>query len=152
MIGFLLRLLRTLFIAVLGAAVAAKFLLESNAKPDTEEIDLVNIFGGANLVSSASPFYGGKITNVFGGTVLDLRKATPAPTGVYVDALVVLGGLQVIVPHGWRVAFEATLLAAGYDDSTQPTLEPDSPLVRIGGVVLAGGVSATSRSQIEAVI
>lgn len=106
MLRFIFRLLRLVFIAVLGAALTAKFLLRSHASEETQEIDLVNIFGGEHLVSAADPFFGGKITNVFGGTLLDLRNATPAPTGIYLDILVLFGGLSLVVPHGWRVIFE----------------------------------------------
>jgi hypothetical protein len=151
-IRFLFRLIRLAFVLILGAALAAKFFLESHAEPETQEIDLVNIFGGQNLVSSADPFYGGKITNAFGGTVLDLRKATPAPTGVYLDALIAFGGLELVVPHGWRVSFDGNVVAGGFDDSTMPTSDPDAHLVRIGGMVFAGGIRATTRSQVEAVI
>lgn len=152
MFRLLFKLIRLAFFLILGASVAAKFLLESHAEPETQEIDLVNIFGGQSLVSSASPFYGGKVTNAFGGTVLDLRKATPAPTGIYIDALVVFGGLQVVVPPGWKVVFDGNLTAGGFEDSTQPTDDIEAPMVRIGGIVLFGGIRASTRSQLEAVV
>lgn len=136
---------------ILGAAVLAKFVLRSNATEETQEIDLVNIFGGEHLLSSADPFFGGKITNVFGGTLLDLRKATPAPTGIYLDVLVVFGGLSLVVPHGWRVVFDGTVFGGGFDDATQIPTDPDAPIVRLGGLVAAGGIRATTRSSVEAV-
>jgi hypothetical protein len=148
---FIFRLFRLAFMTILGAAVVAKFVLRSNATEDTQEIDLVNIFGGEHLVSSADPFFGGKITNVFGGTILDLRKATPAPTGIYLDVLVVFGGLSLVVPHGWRVVFDGTVLGGGFDDLTQTPTDPDAPIVRLGGLVTAGGIRATTRSPVEAV-
>jgi len=148
---FIFRLVRIVFVAFLGAALAAKFFLESHAGEETQEIDLVNIFGGQQLVSSASPFFGGKITNAFGGTVLDLRKATPAPTGIYLDVLVAFGGLELVIPYGWRVVFDGTVFAGGFDDSTEPTTDSDAPLLRIGGLVTFGGVRATTRSSVEAV-
>ena len=151
MFRFIFRLLKLAFMSVLGAAVVAKFVLRSNATEETQEIDLVNIFGGEHLVSSADPFFGGKITNVFGGTLLDLRKATPAPTGIYLDVLVVFGGLSLVVPHGWRVVFDGTVLGGGFDDATQTPTDPDAPIVRLGGLVTAGGIRATTRSSVEAV-
>ena len=152
MIRFGFRLLRLLLVAVLGAALAAKFLLESHAEAETEEIDLVNIFGSKELVSSADPFFGGKITNAFGGTLLDLRKATPAPTGIYLDVLVVFGGVELVIPYGWRVVFEGTTFAGGFNDSTDPATDPDVPVVRISGIIALAGVRAASRSQVEAVV
>jgi hypothetical protein len=151
-IRFLFRLIRLLIVAVLGAALAAKFLLESHAEPETEEIDLVNIFGGTELVSSADPFFGGKVTNAFGGTILDLRKATPAPTGIDLDVLVAFGGVELVIPYGWKVIFEGSTYAGGFNDSTEPVDDPDAPVVRISGILCFGGVRAASRPQVEAVI
>jgi hypothetical protein len=148
---FIFRLVRFAFMAILGTALVAKLVLRSNATETTQEIDLVNIFGGEHLVSSAEPFFGGKITNAFGGTILDLRKATPAPTGIYIDALIVFGGLNLVVPHGWRVVFDGSILGGGFDDSTQTTSDPDAPIVRLGGLVVAGGIRAVTRSSVEAV-
>jgi hypothetical protein len=150
MFRFVFRLLRLVVVAVLGTAVAAKLLLESNAEPTTEEIDLVCIFEGQQLSSEASPFYGGKVMTMFGGVVLDLRKATPAPTGIYLDLAVVFGGVSLVVPEGWRVKFEGNLMAAGFSDATRTTADEDVPTVSVTGFVAFGGVQATSKSPIQA--
>lgn len=149
MFKLIFKLFRLAVIAMLGAAVAAKLLLESNAEPGTEEIDLVSIFEGQHLVSEASPFYGGKIMSMFGGVLIDLRKTTPAPTGVFLDLAVVMGGVSLIVPAGWRVRFEGRLMGGGYSDDTRTTAEEDVPTVTVTGFVLMGGVQATTRSPIE---
>ena len=151
MFRFIFKLIRALVIAAVGTALAAKFLLESNAEPTTEEIDLVAVFEGQNLISVADPFYGGKIMTMFGGVLLDLRKATPAPTGIYVDVAIVMGGLQLIVPEGWRVRFEGNVLAGGFSDETRTTADDDVPTVIISGFVLIGGVMATTKPTVEVV-
>jgi hypothetical protein len=123
-IRFLLRLVRRAVVALLAFAVAAKFLLESNAREDTDEIDLVNIFGGYNLASSADPFFGGKITSVFGVTHLDLRRVVPAPTGIYLDLLVAFGGLSLVIPPGWKVVFGGLTTLAAVEVTSRPVLRP----------------------------
>jgi hypothetical protein len=143
------KLLRALFLAILGAAVAAKLLLESNAEPTTEEIDMVAIFEGQNLRSKAEPFYGGKVMAVFGGALIDLRDATPAPTGVYVDLIVAMGGVSVVVPDGWRVKFDGNMIMGGFQDETRTTADEDVPTVTLTGMVFMGGVQATTRSPME---
>jgi len=150
MFRFIFRLIRLALIAILGAAVAAKLLLESNAEPGTEEIDLVSIFEGQQLVSEASPFYGGKIMTMFGGVLIDLRKATPAPTGIFLDLAVVMGGVSLVVPEGWRVKFEGKLMAGGFSDETRTTAEDDVPTVTVTGFVLMGGVQATTKAPVQA--
>jgi hypothetical protein len=148
---FLFKLIRLVSVTILGVAVAAKFLLESHAAEDTEEIDLVNIFGSFTLTSAADPFFGGKITTAFAGTHLDLRRVTPAPTGIYLDVLVALGGLSLVVPPGWKVVFDGALVTGRFEDLTRPVDEPDAPILRIGGLVVAAVVEVTSRPSLQAV-
>lgn len=150
MFKFLFRLFRWFMIASLGAALAAKFLLESNAEPTTEEIDLVSIFDGRNLKSEADPFYGGKILTMFGGVMLDLREASPAPTGIYLDLTVCMGGVSLIVPEGWRVRCDANVVAGGWTDETRTTADDDVPTVYVSGTIFLGGLQATNTSPIEA--
>jgi len=148
---FIFKTIRLGFLAMLGTAIVAKLMLKSNAGEETQEIDLVTIFGGDNLVSSADPFYGGKILTMFGGTVLDLRKATPAPTGIYLDVLAWMGGINIVVPQGWRVDFTGKAMFGGFDDATQTTADLDVPIVRIGGLIAFGALQATTRSPLEVV-
>lgn len=150
MFRFIFKLFRIALVAALGTAIAAKLLLESNAEPKTEEIDLVSIFEGRHLASEASPFYGGKILSMFGGVLLDLRKATPAPTGIYLDLAVVMGGVSIVVPEGWRVKFEGNLTAGGFQDETRTTADEDALTVTVTGFVFLGGVQATTRSPAKA--
>lgn len=150
MFRFIFKLLRTAFVAALGIAVAAKLLLESNAEPTTEEIDLVSIFEGQHLRSEADPFYGGKVMALFGGVIIDLREATPAPTGVYIDLVVGLGGVSLVVPEGWRVKFDGNIMLGGFQDETRTTADEDVPTVTLTGLVLIGGIQATTKSPAEA--
>jgi hypothetical protein len=140
------------FVGIFGAALVAKTVLKSKGDSTSEEIDLVTIIGGQELVSSADPFYGGKVTTIVGGTEIDLRKATPAPTGVSLNVAVFMGGLVLVVPNGWTVEFTGQLMAGGFDDQTEPTLDPDAPVVRVSGNIVFGGFQAVSRSPLEAVV
>jgi hypothetical protein len=149
---FIFRLIRLALLAVLGTAVAAKFLLESNAEPETQEIDLVSIFEGRELVTAADPFYGGKILAMFGAVLLDMRKARPAPTGIRLDLAVALGGVSLVVPEGWRVRFEGKAYLGGWSDNTRTTADEDVPTVVVTGFLLAGGLQASTKSPVEAVV
>lgn len=150
MFRFIFRVIRLLGVAAVGTAVAAKLLLESNAEPTTEEIDLVSIFEGQHLVSEAEPFYGGKIMTMFGGVLLDLRKATPAPTGIYLDLAVVMAGINLVVPEGWRVKFDGNVVMGGFNDATRTSADEDVPTVTLTGFVFMGGVQATTQVPVEA--
>ena len=149
MLRFILKLVRAALVAALGAALGAKLLLESNAQPETEEIDLISIFEGTHLISEAAPFYGGKILTMFGGVLLDLRKTTPAPTGVHIDLAVVAGGVSLVVPEGWRVRYEGKTVVGGFADDTRTTADEDSPGVTITGYVVLGGLQVSTESPAE---
>ncbi len=151
MFKLIFKLLRAALLTAIAAAVAAKFLLESHAEPETEEIDLVAIFDGKNLVSSADPFYGGHILAIFGGVQLDLRKVQPAPTGIRLEATVVMGGLSIVVPEGWRVFNEGDVFLGGFSDETRTTADEDVPSLTIGGRVLLGGIQVITKPSVEVV-
>jgi hypothetical protein len=148
---FIIRVIRYAFIGSFFAALVAKLTLKSNADPETQEIDLVSIFEGRELVSAADPFYGGKILTMFAGTVLDLRAVTAAPTGVYIDVMMLFGGLSLVVPIGWKVVFAGEVVGGGFDNATHENTDPDAPVLRITGRIILSGVQATPRSPLEAV-
>jgi hypothetical protein len=148
-IKFVFRLLKWAMLSALAATVVAKLLLESHGDPDTEEIDLISIFDGVVLASEASPFYGGKILNSFGGTTLDLRRAQPGPTGVHLDLAVLFGGVLIVVPEGWRVRSDLRVFAGGFDDATRTDANPDAIAIALTGFVAFGGVQVRSKPLIE---
>lgn len=152
MLRFIFKLLRGLLIVAVGAAAAAKFMLQSNAEPETEEIDLVAIFEGSQLVSSADPFYGGQVLTMFGGVLLDLRKANPAPTGIDLNISILMGGVSLVVPEGWRVVFDGDVFMGGWSDETRTTADEDVPTVKVTGRIIVGGLQATTRPSVEAVV
>lgn len=149
MFKFIFKTLRAFLFAAMAAALGAKFLLESHAEPDTEDIDLVSIFQGSHLVSTADSFYGGNILSMFGGTLLDLLGTTPAPTGVRLDLAVVMGGVSIVVPKGWKVTNQANFLAGGFSDVTATDASNDVPTLTLTGFVLMGGVQVTNRSPVS---
>jgi hypothetical protein len=149
MFRFLFNLMKTAAVVLFGTALVAKFVLESNAEPSTQEIDLIAIYGGQHLVSEAEPFYGGKVIAMCGGVLLDLRRVTPAPTGMFIDLAVVMGGVSLVVPEGWRVKFKGKVMLGGWSDNTRTTADQDVPTVDLGGFVVMGGVQATTKSPVE---
>lgn len=149
MFSFVFRQVRNALLLAMGAAFVAKLVLESNAEAETEEIDLVAIFEGRHLLSTADPFRGGKVVVAFGGALLDLRHATPAPPGIVLDLAVVMGGVSLVVPEGWRVKWEGDIYGGGLSDETRTTADPDVPVVTLKGFVTLGGVRATTRTPAE---
>ena len=100
------------------------------------------VFGGPKLVCTSRRFQGAWLTAVFGGITLDLRHATPAPTGASVNVTAAFGGVDILVPKGWRLSVRSTPIFGGLDDKTDHTEPPaeDAPMLHIDAVTVFGGV------------
>lgn len=100
------------------------------------------VFGGQKVASTARRFEGGWLTAIFGGIELDLRDARPAPGGASVNATAAFGGIDIIVPKGWRISTKCTPIFGGVDDKTDHSVPPadDAPELHIDAVVMFGGI------------
>jgi hypothetical protein len=84
------------------------------------------------------------ILALMGGAELDLRRAKFAASEVVITINAFMGGAQVIVGPSTRVQMEGTGIMGGYSGPSglvDATLDESSPVVRIKGVAIWGGVS-----------
>lgn len=131
--------------------LVARAVLRSRGGPDSDEIDLVTVFEGLHLRSHSSAFMGGSTLALFGGIVLDLRRARLGPTGATLTVITLFGGTGIVVPPDWRVETEARTWFGGLDMSNEQPEPVDSPLLRIRARTLFGGLQIESRPRLEAV-
>jgi hypothetical protein len=82
-----------------------------------------------------------------GGADLDLRRAQFAAREVVITVNAVMGGADIKVNPQTHVIMEGTGIMGGYSGPSDSTLEVDanSPVVRIRGFALMGGVSVSRR-------
>ena len=84
------------------------------------------------------------ILAMMGGVELDLRQAKFAAQEVVITINAFMGGAQVIVGPTTRVQMEGTGIMGGYSGPSglvDADLDESSPVVRIKGVAIWGGVS-----------
>ena len=83
-----------------------------------------------------------------GGVELDLRNARFAPGVTEIEVFAVMGGVDVIVPHGVRVEALGFAIMGGFDASAGDASsgDPDQPVIRLSGFVAAGGVEARHKA------
>jgi hypothetical protein len=84
------------------------------------------------------------ITAMMGGAELDLRHARFAAPEVVITINAFMGGAQVIVGTNVRVQMEGVGIMGGYSGPSglvEADLDESSPVVRIKGVAIWGGVS-----------
>jgi hypothetical protein len=84
---------------------------------------------------------------IMGGCELDLRRAEVEGPEVVINALAIMGGVDVIVPEGIAVELTGFGLMGGKEAriADVPVL-PGSPVVRVRAFALMGGVVVRSRS------
>ena len=131
-------------VIVAGAVIVTRWsgrTIARGASPD-DVLRSTAIFSGSKLASAARQFRGAWLTALFGGITLDLRGAEPASSGASVNATVAFGGIDILVPKGWRISVRSTPIFGGVDDKTDHSQAPppDAPTLHVDAVCVFGGV------------
>jgi hypothetical protein len=131
-------------IIVAGMAILARWQGRTvHAGADVDDVVRATaVFGGPKLVSTAQHFRGAWLTAFFGGITLDLRDARPAPDGATINATTAFGGIDILVPRGWRISIRSTPVFGGVDDKTDHSQPPPegAPILHIDAVTVFGGL------------
>jgi hypothetical protein len=109
---------------------------------------MVAIMGGAERKGAWSPARMTRVLALMGGAVLDFRDVRLPPGTTELQVFAMMGGVEVIVPPGLRVASEGIGIMGGFEQvasSASYDAAPDAPLLRITGFALMGGVEITER-------
>ena len=132
--------------ALIGLGVVLLLRWRGRALPgagvDDDVVRATAILGGPRLVSTSPRFRGGWLTAVFGGITLDLRQARLDPGGASINATAAFGGIEILVPRGWRITMRSTPVLGGTEDKTDrsaPSAD-DAPTLRIDAITILGGL------------
>jgi hypothetical protein len=135
-------------IASVLAALVARSRLTSSGGPADDELDLIAIFGGANLASTASALRRISGAAWYGGGTLDLRGATVDPAGASVVTRAIFGGFRLVVPETWRIEIDGKAVFGGFVDARDQVLvDPGGPLLTVKGLAIFGGVAVVSTAR-----
>lgn len=108
--------------------------------------NLVAVFGAAErrgrwLVEPRT-----NVSVLFGGVELDLREAVLSQHEVTIQLAVILGGVDITVPHGVRVINNTSSFLGGTDlHGTDQVTDPNAPVVHLTGTCMLGGVDVKAR-------
>ena len=120
---------------------------ETIVDPTDNAPEVVAIFDGVEMASTAPALRHGSLTAWYGGSSLDLREATLDPEGATLDVKAIFGGSQVIVPETWRVELKGTGILGGFGDSRdQDLVVNEGPVLTIKGLAIFGGIGITSEA------
>ncbi len=95
---------------------------------------------GAERKIVSQSFEAAEVSAVMGGATIDLRSATLANNRAVIDAFAMWGGIELVVPVGWRVMGEVTAILGGFQDSTAPPTDPNAPTLVVRGTAMMGGI------------
>lgn len=108
-------------------------------------LDETTVFGGINRRIDSQEFEGGRLSSVFGGIEIDLRKANTKRDEIVIEADAVFGGIELMVPEHWRVTVQGAGVFGGYEDQTHPSsaaaADEKRPHLIVTGSAVFGGVS-----------
>ena len=108
-------------------------------------VETTSIFGGVKKNIISKDFKGGDITNIMGGSEIDLTQADIKGT-VTIDLTQVFGGTKLIVPSNWQVKAQMAAIFGGVEDKRSvqnATLDPNKLLI-IDGTSIFGGIEIKS--------
>ena len=86
-----------------------------------------------------------RLKAVFGGAELDLRDAQLETHEVTIEIKAVFGGVNIVVPPDVRVVVDGDGIFGGFNDDTHTQPPTGSPVVRVGGKAVFGGVNVTRK-------
>ena len=133
-------------IAVLGAklmwdAVSRRRAAPAGGGEPDSEITAFAFMAGVKRQSIARDFRSASATAIMGGVELDLRNARVSDgQEVIVDAFAMWGGVEVCIPHEWRVATDVVPFMGAFVDKTTQTAGSTGPTLRVRGTAVMGGI------------
>lgn len=104
------------------------------------------VLGGVRKLVFSKDFLGGELNAVMGGLQVDLREAE-IRTEAVLHVFIVMGGVEILVPEGWKVKIDAVPLLGGASDSTKPPQPDQAKTLRIHGTVIMGGIEVKNYSD-----
>ena len=110
---------------------------------NSDRVDDVSVFGGGHKVIVSDNFKGGNITNIFGGSEIDLKDCKLAPGVNIIDFVAVFGGSNIIVPSDWKILIDVLPVFGGFSNKVRrdpnAVIDPDKTLLIKGFVLFGGG-------------
>lgn len=87
------------------------------------------------------------VVAVMGGCKLDFRHAELSSPVTQINAVSLMGGIEIIVPEGVPVEVDGFVLMGGVDNKTRTEAAPGRPILRVTAFGVMGGVSVRHPRQ-----
>lgn len=119
------------------------------ARPAGQARRLVAVLGGITRKGRWHPGPVIDILTVLGGAELDFREAVLPGREITLNAVSVLGGVDIIVPPEMRVIDSGIAILGGREmvGETEESARPDAPVLRITGRCVLGGLEVKRKQR-----
>ncbi|GAB3440250.1 hypothetical protein GCM10027570_05630 [Streptomonospora sediminis] len=108
--------------------------------------NIVAVFGGAERKGRWLVEPRTNVSVLCGGVDLDLRDAVLSQREVTIQCAVVMGGLEITVPHGVRVVNNTSGILGGANlHGTDAVSDPNHPVIRLTGTCMLGGIEVKAK-------
>ena len=117
----------------------SKSIKKLNSKINKDE-GINATFSNQNIKLDDEEFKGTNLNAIFGGIKLDLRNAT-IKDDVVINACSVFGGIDILVPDGYKVKIKSSSLFGGVSNNKRSKTTEKSKTIFIDANCLFGGVT-----------
>ena len=118
--------------------IRAFFNREQKQQLEEDFFDISAFLGSAEHVYDRKEFKGGRISAVLGGVVVDLRDAEMAEESAILHVSGFMAGIEVHVPHTWKVTVNSSSFMGAIDNKTKTTGNAEKELIIKGSAFMAG--------------
>jgi len=99
------------------------------------------VFSGSKNNIESENFEGAEIMTMFGGTEINMRRASISPDGAVIDISVSFGGVTLFIPETWRIEVSGAPMFGAFENKTRNrNLDENAPCLRIKYFVMFGGI------------
>lgn len=127
-------------VSTLVAAVAVRRMVPEFGTESDDVVSLVASMAGREFRSSAAALRSIAALAFMGGIEIDLRNADIVD-GATLDLRAIMGGIDVIVPEGWRVETATSAFLGGVGSRVNPdAVGDDAPLLLVEASAMLGGI------------
>ena len=131
-------------IALFGAKLVWDALSRRSARGGIEHGDAtVHAFammGGVHWHSTSPAFRGGDVNAIMGGVEVDLRDVQIRPgEEAVIDALALMGGVEIFVPADWRIVSEVMPVMGSFENKSGPG-NASGPTLIVRGTAVMGAI------------
>lgn len=119
----------------------ASDITDGDISADDDTINISSCFSGLEKVVTSKNFKGGYVSNVFGGTDLNLMQADINGT-VTLEVTAIFGGCEIVVPANWMVKVDISTIMGGVEEKRPSALlgsiDKDKVLLLKGSCIFGG--------------